>query len=176
MKFLVLKKIAGDEDATTLSPTDRLDAVWHMLLLNPQLYKSINDAFGGEMINHNPEGGRDVASRNERVRRTIEMYKAVFDTSAISTSLVWEGSGQIPPGTGTLISIEGGPGQAIFFRVSKSTTAESLMHAVENRKGIPWFDQRLLFEGERISPGNLFNNYRFEEGDIIDLFTPQIGC
>ena len=62
LKFLVLKKIAGDEDATMLSPTDVIDAVWHQLLLNPRLYKNINEALGGEMIDHNPEGGRDVSA------------------------------------------------------------------------------------------------------------------
>jgi hypothetical protein len=91
MKFMVLKKIAGDEDATTLSPTDVIDAVWHQLLLNPRLYRNINEALGGEMIDHDPEGGRDVPAHNERVTRTIEMYKTVFITPAASVaSSMWK--------------------------------------------------------------------------------------
>ena len=175
LKFLVLKKIAGDEDATTLSPTDVIDMVWHQLLLNPRLYKSINDALGGEMIDHNPEGGKDVKSRNERVNRTIEMYKTVYITPA--TGSVWKGP-ELPPQQGETITvrIRDQSGEETYFKVKQATTVSKLKYAYCARKGIStklvWF----MCTGDILQDDKPLRYYELEDQDRIDAFFRLLGC
>lgn len=69
LRFLVLKKLAGDFDAHCLSPSDLVDAAWHMMLLNPKLYLEVNRK------NHNPEGGSDAQARLVRLERTKSFYR-----------------------------------------------------------------------------------------------------
>ena len=176
LKFLVLKKIAGDEDATTLSPTDVIDMVWHQLLLNPRLYKSINDALGGEMIDHNPEGGKDVNSRNERVNRTIDMYKTVYITPASGS--VWKGS-ELPPqqGESTItIIVRDQTGEPTMFKSKISTTVWKIKYAYSNRKGVDSKSMRFLLDGDDLIDNKPLSYYKLEDYDQIDAILRQVGC
>lgn len=158
---------------TTLSPTDRLDAVWHMLLLNPQLYKSINDALGGEMINHNPEGRRDVAARNERARRTLEMYKTVFVTPAIITSSLVR---QRPAGTSTTLTILTFSGKDISeIEFDNHTTVEILKRMIQKiRTGIPMDSFYLRYRRKNLDDNRLVNDVK--KGAKIYLIPRTRGC
>lgn len=177
LKFLVLKKIAGDEDATTLSPTDMIDMVWHQLLLNPRLYKNINDALGGEMIDHNPEGGKDVNSRNERVNRTIDMYKTVYITPA--TGSVWKGQ-ELPPDESTsiiiIIIIKDQIGEQTMFKSKISTHVLKIKYAYCKRKGVDTKSMRFMLDGEDLEDNKPLSYYELEDNDQIDAILMQVGC
>ena len=176
LKFLVLKKLAGDEDATKLSPTDRIDKVWHQLILNTRLYKSINDALGGETIHHNPEGGMDVVSRNERVSRAIEMYKVVFRSSEWELPerlLLLPRAGEDPAMiTFRVLELSG---RETLFKTSKSTNIEMVEEAFCRHRGLAELSIRFYSEGERLSDGPI-RDALVEDDDTIDCFPLQKGC
>jgi hypothetical protein len=178
MKFLVLKKIAGDEDAKILSPTDVIDMVWHKLLLNPRLYKNINEALGGEMIDHNPEGGRDVAARNKRVHRTIEMYKTVFITSATSiSSSVWKAPEELPIADDVItIRVRDMTGGETLFKCRKTMRVRNIFSAFAAKKGVDVSDLRFLnCELERFLGHEIIGDI-LEDGDQINVMPGQVGC
>ncbi len=180
MKFLVLKKIAGDEDATTLSPTDVIDAVWHQLLLNPRLYKNINEALGGEMIDHNPEGGRDVAARNKRVCRTIEIYKTVFISPAASVaSSVWKAPEAeklpIADDDGITIAFVEQTGKETLFKCKKTMRVEKIFFAFAASKGIHVSALRFWLDDEQLAGEEIIGDI-LKDGDQIDVFLSQAGC
>ncbi|KAL3761311.1 hypothetical protein ACHAWU_010224 [Discostella pseudostelligera] len=178
LKFLVLKKIAGDEDATTLSPTDVIDAVWHQLLLNPRLYKSINDSLGGEMIDHNPEGGRDVDSRNERVTRTIEMYKSIYNITPAMGS-VWMGP-ELPPKQKETITlrIKDLTGEETYFKVRQSTSIWKLKYQFCLQKGIVSSMESMMFllDGDNLDDNKPISYYDIEDNYQIDCVLKRVGC
>jgi hypothetical protein len=180
MKFLVLKKIAGDEDAKVLSPTDVIDAVWHQLLLNPRLYKNINEALGGEMIDHNPEGGRDVAARNKRVCRTMEMYKTVFITPAASVaSSMWKAPVELPVADDDIpninITLRDRTHKETMFQCKKTMRVREMLSVVAKQRGVHRSSLRLFLDGQHLPFEDMIGEI-VKDGDVIDVLLQQIGC
>ena len=175
LKFLVLKKLAGDEDATKLSPTDRIDKVWHQLILNTRLYKSINDALGGETIHHNPEGGMDVVSRNERVSRAIEMYKVVFRSSEweLPERLILLPRKGEDPALMTFRVLEMS-GRETLFKTSISTDIAMVKEAFCRHRGLEVPSIRFFHCGDGLVAGPIHDV--IEDDDQIDCFPAQNGC
>jgi len=63
-KFLALKKTEEDYDATLLSPSPLVDAVWHAHILDTRSYRNANELLHGDyffddnfyFIHHDPSG------------------------------------------------------------------------------------------------------------------------
>jgi hypothetical protein len=175
LHFLVLKKLAGDEDATKLSPTDGIDQVWHQLILNTRLYKSINDALGGEMIHHNPEGGRDVGSRNERVFRAIEMHQVVFRSSEWELPerlLLLPQQGEDP--AMITFRVQEMSGRETLFKTSISTNIEMVKEAFCRHRGLEVPRIRFYHCGDQIVDGPIHDALKHD--DRIDCYPEQNGC
>jgi len=84
-RFLTLKVLTCDVDASQLSPSGPVDSAWHSILLFPRDYanlchKLLPDSAADRIIDHNPLGGDDE-SRSERYARTLKMYEEVFGES-----------------------------------------------------------------------------------------------
>src|SRR5690606_23003254 len=62
----------------TLSPSERLDAVWHVVLLHTARYRELCEAFARRFVDHWPErAGEALArARAERYARTLALYRA----------------------------------------------------------------------------------------------------
>ena len=92
-RFLSLKVLYMDLDATKLSPSGLLDKVWHCFLLLPKLYYQFcdkilpSDVPAPRIIDHNPRGGDDK-DRDDRYMRTLRRYERVFGVEPFS--LYWE--------------------------------------------------------------------------------------
>lgn len=88
-RFLVLKVLEQDWDASKLSPSFRIDQAWHSLLEFPldyiKLCNKIIPASAAEgkiiVIDHNPLGARDP-DQPARHQRTLDRYKEVFGIEA----------------------------------------------------------------------------------------------
>jgi hypothetical protein len=80
---LLLKALFRDVDASQLSPSSKVDAAWHALLLRPLLYISVcdrllpADAVSPRVLDHNP-AGKKCAQRPMRYRLTHARYLEVF--------------------------------------------------------------------------------------------------
>ena len=92
-RFLSLKVLYMDLDATKLSPSGLVDKVWHCFLLLPKLYYQFCDKIlpsevgAPRIIDHNPRGAEDK-DRDDRYMRTLRRYERVF--GAEPSSLYWE--------------------------------------------------------------------------------------
>jgi len=83
VRFLMLKALFRDIDASLLSPSSAVDAAWHALLLRPVLYSSVchrllsADVKAPRLLDHNP-AGKACAQRHMRYRMTHARYLEVF--------------------------------------------------------------------------------------------------
>lgn len=85
-KFMSLKVRARDWDAEKLSPSPRVDAVWHAALLDTKAYErycsKISQGHQPSFIHHDPFGAQPDASsmarRNVRYSTTVLLYTKVF--------------------------------------------------------------------------------------------------
>ena len=74
-RFLALKAANKDLYAALLSPSPRVDELWHALILDTLAYKEACERMlCGGFIHHNPRGGNDAAERT-RLNRTSPSTK-----------------------------------------------------------------------------------------------------
>ena len=93
-RFLTLKALDLDLDASKLSPSGLVDVVWHCFLLTQPLYNQFCDkilpsrvAHPNRVIGHNPLGAEDE-DRDNRYTHTLQRYKEVFGIEP--PSFYWE--------------------------------------------------------------------------------------
>jgi len=77
-RFLALKVSLGDLNAVVLSPPADIDAIWHAHILDTRHYRTVCEALGGGFIDHDPNGGSDVAARDARRLKCLAEYKKAF--------------------------------------------------------------------------------------------------
>jgi len=83
VRFLLLKALVEDVDASDLSPSPIVDRAWHVLMQKPVLYSSVCDRLlsatvtAPRLLDHNP-AGKDCARQKERYQMTLRGYRAVF--------------------------------------------------------------------------------------------------
>ena len=80
-RFLVLKVVLKDFDASVLSPPAEVDTLWHAHILDTKHYRATCDALGGDFIDHNPDGGLDAAARLARRSTALAQYQQLFGAS-----------------------------------------------------------------------------------------------
>ena len=83
-RFLTIKALDLDLDATKLSPSGLVDVAWHCFLLTQPLYNQFCDKIlpsrvvhPNRVIGHNPLGAEDE-DRDNRYTHTLQRYKEVF--------------------------------------------------------------------------------------------------
>lgn len=84
--FMELKVAVGKYDATQLSPSSLVDAMWHLHILNTRQYSAMR-ADLPSFIHHNPDGGKDAAARCIRYQMMLVAYRARF--GEITPSAIW---------------------------------------------------------------------------------------
>ncbi|KAJ3046372.1 hypothetical protein HK097_000913 [Rhizophlyctis rosea] len=86
-RFICLKILMKDENATILSPCPLIDSYWHQHILDTWHYRETCKVLGFT-IDHNPDGGNNVLARDTRRAMTFAAYKIVFNVKPPSD--VWE--------------------------------------------------------------------------------------
>jgi len=106
-KFLALKAAHSDFYASLLSPSPRLDELWHAHILDTLAYKEACEAMlgAGGFIHHDPRGGRDAVARETRRRRTLSLFQSAFGSAPLTG---WPALANAPPVT----PATGGPSPA----------------------------------------------------------------
>ncbi len=180
IKFLMLKRMAGDVSGTLLSPSDALDAAWHKALLCPRLYVQLCDTVSpGTLFDHvipiQNEG------RDERRARTMELYTHVFGVpDTMDVSMLWMDIVRSPVALANTILVIAVTlmGSRLCIRLDKTQTVmETLLKQVEVIKGIPVSQQRWIHNGHQLSPDRLVQTYDLETSDTIYLVVgPMRGC
>ena len=173
LEFLVLKKIAGDEDGKILSPPLAVDAVWHQMLLNPVLYAEVSAALGGDMVNHYPQGGLDKASQHERVCRTVDFYKVVFFSSGLLQ--IWAKPNPAPVATG-VIFIARLTGETVNVPFCAEWTVLRLKTELANISGIPPDQMKFIFAGRHMEDDWTLEDYGLKEGCTVHCVLRLSGC
>jgi len=189
LRFLVLKVLLMDTDATMLSPSWSVDKVWHACLRDTKLYREICDAVlpvlvpAPRVIDHNPSGAND-ALRGTRYQNTRTMYKKAFGKTP---PLQWwpvEGAGRPQLKKASCSDFRNEPGTLIVvndnrkyaLHVEPSDSVEKLKKKVHARSGIKPEDQSLFFDGLKLQNGKTMADYEFADEDEIELMLEQVGC
>lgn len=89
LQFLELKIALKDWDAAVLSPSPRVNQMWHLHLLDNRHYEDFCKSACGRMIYHNPGGGPGQAVTDESLKAMELALKARYGAQCVDWE-VWD--------------------------------------------------------------------------------------
>ena len=170
-RFLALKVVLKDFDASVLSPPPEVDTLWHAHILDTKHYRAT-------FIDHNPEGGLDVVARHARRSTALAQYEQLFGAAPN----LWTAAA-LPARTSeqdanevVTIKVCAQDGTHLFFKINRDARLEKLKAAFCRRQKVRADSVRFLFDGQLIFPEQTPKELDIEDGDIIDVTVNQEGC
>jgi hypothetical protein len=183
-RFITLKSIIHDFDATILSPTARIDAVWHHLLLRPKEYVALCTCLNPPIldkyemvqhciIDHNPDGGSEV-QRAKRLENTYELFMKYFQINLKINKRKAENEKETEDFYLIVRWLEGNT--VMNLLVDKNKSIYSLKRKIQDLKVINLpANFYLFFDGNKLSEQDSLSDCDIQEQDTIDIIPRLSG-
>lgn len=197
-RFLALKAILKDSDASLISPTPLMDTLWHAAILNTKLYDQLQQEYGIK-IHHNPEGASQTASEtNKRQKRLVEMkkwYKLLWNEDPLEEksdaleennhvveerSFKPENTNSVSPGVilaePVVIFVKSTTGKMHNINVSLDSTVLKLKQLIQEVDGIPVDQQILVYGFRQLHNNDSLKSYNIGRETIVHAVLRLRGC
>ncbi|KAJ3148514.1 hypothetical protein HDU86_007444 [Geranomyces michiganensis] len=89
LKFLYIKYHCNDWNANIFSPSQIIDEVWHLHILDTRNYHKDIVALCGHSVEHNPEGPYDAEQQEVRYAATVAVYHGLFGCVPDAARVIW---------------------------------------------------------------------------------------
>lgn len=191
LSFLTLKAICNDWDATKLSPSAKVDEVWHLHVLDTKRYGAECQALCKQMIHHNPDGEQDPA-QPMRYKNTLLAYRQIFNrvppkdiwpdpvasasTTQAATASERVGTKRTRESQVVQLSILELNGKSHTIDVDADSSVWDLKELVQTKTAFPPAQQRLLFNGVQLADDRNLKNYAIKDKSQITLTLRLTGC
>lgn len=192
LSFLSLKAICNDWDATKLSPSAKVDAVWHLHILDTKQYAADCKKLCKQMIHHNPDGTEE-AEQPKRYANTLQSYQDIF--KRVPPREIWpEVPADAPaaaapaPAAADVVGkkrkleqpmsvfILELTGRRSTISLLPDSTVSKLKDEISKTLKYPVKDQRLHFAGLVLEDEKKLSDYNIKKESTIQLCLRLKGC
>ncbi len=185
-RFIVLKIGSLDIDATYLSPSPKIDDVWHMHILDTCDYAAFQDRIGFR-LQHNPDNAIDShagnAARDVRLENTRKQYEDAFGPFDAASLRIWhpEASdiGSEPREDSRRATFQVAAQNRITlweFTLPLNLTFGELKSAIYYAHNIPPEKQRHIFNGIEAKDSDKLSDRGVTDGSVVYLTYRLRGC
>lgn len=164
VKFLMLKKKENDTLGLQLSPSLKIDALWHKCILCTALYEELQQLLGFKVHHDLKRALDDEQTKTERRKNTFKQYIYHFNSNPPVT--VWDQFTLLQIVNDDIVEMDKslfvdkgqiflktlvGSTAVISIDSFKTTTLLQLMKRVEEKTRVPIEQQRLIFSGAELN-------------------------
>jgi hypothetical protein len=178
-QFLVLKKIKEDWNAEILSPSEKVDLMWHQHILDVVNYSHDCMLLCGHLVGHNPDGGLNNTARAERRKATLAALKENFGEEAGDATLPTVVESRVANTdliTARIRDIRDILGYETCFRIRVGQRLEILFKQYARMRGDNSHELRFLLDGETLLDHQTAEMVELEDNYQIDCMLEQGGC
>ena len=174
-----------------ISPSSKLDALWHWMLLNTDVSTRVHEALGGIVPHTTSTESDPLEKKNKRRKLAMKLMHSMghspnpdlWDDDSGNKRRTRKGDDsdglrsrkKRKDGKAFLVNVRLPSRERILVKATACTTLEELRRAIEDRVGIPQDEQLLVYEGERMSKAT-FGDCGVVHGADIDVLVQQYGC
>jgi len=176
-----------------LSPSSKLDALWHWMLLNTDVSTRVHEALGG-IVSHTTSTESDSLEEKNK-RRNLSM-KLMNSMGYLPNPDLWDDDsccksrtrkGDVSDGLRSKkkrndentfrVNVRLVNGKHIVLDgLTACTTVEEITRAIHDLEGIPQDKQILAYDCTRMAPDTILGEWGIVHDAIIDLILIQEGC
>ena len=170
-RFLMLKIVVGDTRTSRISPSGKIDKVWHFHILRTQNYREMCETVCGHYIDRDPDTGHDN-QRDVTTHRTYALYFGEFPRVEFWGSLLeidWKNFKIIVH----VVVHDRADGNIYSLNVGKDTVGRTVLNYLVDRLGKRYETMRLLLNGSRVGDDQTMESLKIEPGDQLDCFFEQ---
>lgn len=161
IRFMCLKTIVNDQDATLLSPTPLIDEVWQQVILNTTVYSALQKTLK-QAIHHRPE---EDNARVERLQRTLLLWTVFFKEKPLEI-----------PAPAMAIVVRTFAGKRMDFSISPDKTVAYLKLLIQAKEGVPPDQNVLIIDGKHMEDADTLSKYPKLPGSVITMVLNLRGC
>lgn len=175
--------MASEYGAHEISPSDIIDKVWHIHILDTIDYARVCDMICGRIIDHYPENGYE-SQKEERVKRygnTLKNYKEKYGKH----SEIWRmNEGLIEyykeMEDATTLFVKTIRGKTIMIPLHKNLSVRDLQLMIEIKEGVEPEHQQLIFAGKQLKcdekDEKVMERYNIQKNSTIHMILNMRGC
>ena len=166
----LLAKYGG---AHILSPSDKIDMVWHTHILDTEDYMDTCEKICGKIIHHYPQNAFE-SQEKERISRhnnTITFYKEKYGLMSEEVEEIWK---LLEPSGMFFVRSLNGNTRSLPY--SKDMKVLNVKQMIQEKEGPPVCEQRLIYAGKSLSDNVTLGSYDIQEESTLHLVLRVGGC
>lgn len=177
-----LNLVSKNGGGNKLSPSDQIDQVWHLHILDISNYIATCEEIAGCVISHYPANAFSTNNEEKfiRYKKTLECYKKEYGTMNEFIRKLWTIDDFImelyKKKAISQVFVKTFTGKTITIPYSPDFYIDDISIMIQRKQGLAINQQRLIFAGKCLESDRLLSDYNIQKESTIHMVLRLTGC